>query len=203
MVLHVKYAPVITNCLSCKDVQGVQRFSEKWEIRARREVQKSYRDVPLLKAVLLSVVPSTGPCVDEWAGILGTVVFAKVLVELQCSGRIYCTYRLQKLLNKSSLWLWVEWWIYPQKFELLTLEFLMLFPSYCAVHIAFLLSAFPAHQVPFLRPISLLIKPRRQSILSCDFWSSPLVSQGKSSDLKADIAENQLGCLTFLFNVRL
>lgn len=124
---------------------------------------------------------------------------------LRCGagGRICCPSRLQKLLNTSLLWLWIEWWIYPQKFELFTLEFLMLFPSCCAVHVAPLLNAFSSQQVPFFRSISLLIKPRPPSILSHDFRSIPLVNQGKSSDLKADIAENQLGCLTFLFNVRM
>lgn len=116
-------------------------------------------------------------------------------------GRICFPSRLQKPLNTSLLWLWVKWWIYPQKFELFTLEFLMVFPSYCAVYVALLLSAFSSHQLPFFRPISLLIKPRPPSILSHVFWSIPLVNQVKSSDLKADIAENQLGSLTFLFNV--
>lgn len=91
-------------------------------------------------------------------------------------GRICCPSRLQKPLNTSSLWLWVEWWIYPQKFELFTLEFLMVFPSYCVVPVALLLSAFSSHQLPFFRSISLLFKPRPSSILSHVFWSISLVN---------------------------
>lgn len=67
----------------------------------------------------------------------------------------------------------------------------MLDQSYCAVHVA-LLSAFSSHQVHFFRPVSLLIKPKPSNLPSHDFGAIPLVNQAKSSDLKADVATNQL-----------
>lgn len=70
-------------------------------------------DVPLLQpALLLSVVPSMGSEPGqgggEGAGLLGTVTFAKVLSSCGASGKICCLRRLQKPLNTSSLWLWIE-----------------------------------------------------------------------------------------------
>lgn len=155
----------------------------------------------------LCVVPSMG-LEMAWVMMEGLGSWALWSLQrgwLRCGagGRICCPSGLHKLLNTSLLWLWVEWWIYPQKFEPFTLEFLMLFPSYCAVHVAPFRSALSSQLVPFFRPISLLIKPRPPSILSHDFRPIPLVNQGKSSNLKADVAENQLGCLIFLFNVRM
>lgn len=159
MVLHVKYAPVVTNCpflSGCPISTEVLRLHEKSEQGGKFRSHRGM-DVPLLEVVLLlSVVPNTGSGPgqgdDEGAGLQGIVIFVKVPVGL------WCPSRLQKLLNISSLWLWVEWWNYPQELELFTLEFLMLVPSYCLVHVALLLSTFSSHQVPFFRPINLLIK---------------------------------------------
>lgn len=77
----------------------------------------------------------------------------------------------------------------------------MAFLNYHAVHVA-LFPAFSRHHLPFFRPISLLTEPRPTCLLSHVFRSSPLVNQGKSSALEADVTENELVCLTFLFYVQ-
>lgn len=116
--------------------------------------------------------------------------------------KICCHHRMQEPLHTSSLWLWIKWRIYLQKYEQFTSEFVMIFLNYGGVYVAFLVTAFFWHKLTFLKLTSLLTEPRPTCPLSHVFRSIPLVNQGKSSALKADVTANELVCLTFLFYMR-
>lgn len=75
--------------LSFKDLQLVQRFSGFMRNQSKERSSEVMQGCTLLQAVLLlSVVPSMGPGPGQGGGevarLLGTVIFAKVLVVLWC-----------------------------------------------------------------------------------------------------------------------
>lgn len=75
--------------------------------------------------------------------------------------------------------------------------------NYHEVHVALLLlTAFSWHQQPLFKPTGLLTEPEPTCLLSRVFRPIPLVNQEKSSVLEADVTENELVCLTFLFYMR-
>lgn len=143
MVLHVKYAPVVTNC---PFLWGSPISAEVLRLYEKSEQGGKFRGHGIWawpRWWWRGWAPGhCDPC-----KVAGWVV-------VQVGG--YAT-----LLGCRNFWIQAhcdcEWSDGFTHKNLFTLEFLMLVPSYCAVYAA-LLSSFSSHQVPFFRPNSLLIK---------------------------------------------